>query len=218
METSLTDWVILYTHQVRGELEQLPRIFSFLRQLKAQYRTAIYGDDNPEITGPRFMVLDLGDSCSADVWHCQVTGGRSALFAFDSMGYEAANVEGIFNPRTWQQMNDNVHMALIDSAHPQKRQDEFFMAIDPLSASENLAINLHPAETTELKNKVLHLATCAHGEVGAVHLTKIDTAFHLQSHEVHPMPRRTPADPTIAGVIDFVISEARYFVKRQKKP
>ena len=93
METPLT---ILYTHDLRGDLDALPRLYSFLRQLKAHYASEevvqVCALDPAQPPG-RILLLDLGESCAPEVWHCQVSGGRSTLVVLDGMGYDAARVD-----------------------------------------------------------------------------------------------------------------------------
>src|SRR5215469_5357793 len=71
---------ILYIACLRGRLEALPRLYTLLKHERATVR-------GPSIT------LDLGESCAPDVWLCGVTGGRAALVAMDSMGFDAFYID-----------------------------------------------------------------------------------------------------------------------------
>jgi hypothetical protein len=77
---------VLYTARLRGEIERLPWLYTFLRDLRARAE------------GAAVLLLDLGDSCAPGVWHCEVTGGRSMWVALDGMGYHAANVNEVLTP------------------------------------------------------------------------------------------------------------------------
>ncbi len=91
---------ILYTANIRGDLALLPRLYTFLKSLQADLRQFAPEDESEVMlcaVQPRpvqTLLLDLGDSCAPDVWHCAATGGRSTLIALDAMGYHAANVTG----------------------------------------------------------------------------------------------------------------------------
>ena len=114
MEKPLT---LFYTANVRGQLDLLPRLHTFLRQLKAQPV-----DDEftvmlcaVEPLQRQFLLLDLGAACADDVWHCAVTGGRSALIVMDAMGYQAANVSGYLTAEARTRLEANLlQLALLD--------------------------------------------------------------------------------------------------------
>ena len=143
METPL---IILYTHRLRGEIELLPRLYSFQRQLKAYYTSEdvvqVCALDPAQAPG-RVLLLDLGESCTADVWHCGVTNGRSTLVLLDGMGYEAARVSDA--PALRAQMGDGVRLALVDEAHPHKVED-VVIAAGAVPEAHNLTIQLVAGE------------------------------------------------------------------------
>ncbi len=123
MEEPLT---ILYTANLRGDLERLPRLHTFLRQLKNQ-RPA----DEPDVmlcavepVARRILLLDAGNACALDTWHCAATGGRSALIVLDAMGYQAANVAGFLTAEGRARLDANyLGIALVDEAHPWQSGD-----------------------------------------------------------------------------------------------
>ena len=215
METPLT---ILYTHNLRGDLDVLPRIYSFLRQLKAYYASEevvqICALDPAQPPG-RTLLLDLGDNCAPDVWHCQVSGGRSTLVVLDGMGYDAALVEDAAGKA--EKMGTGVRMALVDDQRPFTLEDALIMGGKPLESPPNfLKIQLFPAKTTRFDDNTLFLAELSGSQqVGAAQLTRIAGNWALTRHEIHDLPRRALPDPTIAAAVEFVISEARYAQKRR---
>lgn len=216
METPLT---ILYTHNLRGDLDALPRLYTFLRQLKALYAEQVVQvcADDPAAAPGRVLLLDLGESCAPDVWHCTVTNGRSVLVLLDGMGYDAARVSDA--PALRAKMGDGVSMALADGAHPHAIEDVLLTA--STDALENngytLQINLSVAEATRMVGNRLYLAGLnGNQQVGTARLTQVLGRWTLTAHEIHELPQRTLPDPTIAGSVDFVISEARYAQKRQR--
>ena len=117
METPLT---VFYTCDLRGDLDALPRMQTFLRQLKALYgedAVRVCADD-PAPPGGRFLLLDIGGSCAPDVWHCDASGGRSMPVALDGMGYHAINVSGFFAPDAREKIGGSIQIALVDDDHP----------------------------------------------------------------------------------------------------
>jgi hypothetical protein len=115
MDTPLT---LLYTHNLRGDLSLLPRLHTFIKQLKA-----LEVDDEDDVMlclvqpqTRRFVLIDLGGSCAPDVWHCAVTGGRSMLMVLDAMGYAAVSAADL-TPDARAKLADSAQMGLIDAAH-----------------------------------------------------------------------------------------------------
>lgn len=218
METPLT---ILYTHGLHGDLDALPKLYSFLRQLKAYYTSEEVVQVcalDPAAAPGRVLLLDLGDSCAPDVWHCAASGGRSTLVVLDGMGYDAARVESAAEKKA--KMGDGVRLALIDGETSREIDDVLFTAIDAKmdDSRHTLHIVLHPAAATHLDGKTLSLASLSGTEkVGAAQLAKVAGGWALTGHEIHDLPRRILSDPTIAASVDFVLSEARYAQKRQAK-
>ena len=215
METPLT---VLYTHNLRGDLDVLPRLYAFLRQLKAYYSSEevvqVCALDPAQPPG-RTLLLDLGENCVPDVWHCQVSDGRSTLVVLDGMGYEAARVDDAAGKAA--KMGAGVRMALVDEAHPFALEDALIMARIPLESSPNLLkICLFPAEKTHFDDNTLFLAKLSGSQqVGAAQLTHLIGGWTLTAHEIHDLPRRTLPDPTIAAAVEFVVSEAKYAQKRR---
>lgn len=138
------------------------------------------------------VMVDLGNSCSPDVWHCNVTGGRSTLMVLDAMGYTAANIVGM-DTDVYEKISEQILMTLIID-------DKQTIPID-----DNLQLSLRPSESTHIENNVLYLAPP--DGVGVVEIHQ----GGVQSVENKPMPASILPDPSIAGVVDFVISEARYY-------
>jgi hypothetical protein len=217
VETPLT---ILYTANLRGDLELLPRLYTFLRQLKAHYTSEevvqICADDPAQARGS-VLLLDLGESCTPEVWHCEVTDGRSMLVVLDGMGYDAARVSDAREKQA--KLGDNVHLSLVDAATP--------LAIDDVAITEDdrwggfethpytLQITLNSAESTHLDEDCLYLAAVEAGQVGAAVLTRLIGHWSLVTYEIHDLPRRILPDPTITASVEFVLGEARYAQKRK---
>jgi hypothetical protein len=195
---------ILYTANIRGDLDLLPRLHTFLRRLKAQ---PVEDEEAVMICAvepmlPQNLLLDLGGSCAPEVWHCAATEGRSTLIVLDAMGYDAANVAGLLTEAARERLRENyVRMALVEDA-PFER--------------DGLSIRLIPAPATRLNGDTLSLAGVNAGQVGLVRVGKLSGRWTLFEHEILNLPPETPPDPTIAGAVDFVLSEARLYQRRHR--
>jgi hypothetical protein len=195
MEAPLT---LLYTYGLRGDLDRLPRLHSLLKALREEAQG-------------RVLTLDLGRSCDPAVWPCDVTEGRSTLIALDAMGYTAANVADDLDAANRDRLRDQVMMALVDDAHPHQDDNWTLVTNGAASDSARLTISLRVAETTALEDGLLRLGAVDQTEVGVVRLH----AGQSVSAEVRTVPAHLPADPTIAGTVDFIKAEARYYQKRR---
>ncbi|MBZ0296404.1 MAG: hypothetical protein K8L99_27835 [Anaerolineae bacterium] len=219
MEKPLT---ILYTANIRGELELLPRLHTFLRQLRSQ---PLVNEDDVTLCAlqppppRRFLLLDLGASCDTSAWHCAVTGGRSALIVLDAMGYQAANVSGFLTEEGRSRLDANLmNMALVDEHTPWSDHEMWITAQATSHPTDKLLhIHLTPADRTRLEGRTLQLASVEQGQVGIAHIDSADGngKLALSGHGWQPLPPRTAPDPTIAATVDFVLSEARLFQRRQ---
>jgi len=203
METSLT---LFYTYRLRGNLALLPRLYTFLRRLREQYAEAGH-----------VLLLDLGESCADDVFPCALTGGRSTLIALDAMGYDAANVSSQLSPEVRQQLETmHFQMVLVDAEHAYQK-DGISARVVPgecISAGQ-FCIDLNPASETRLDGSVLQLAEVAQGQVGVAALDMSEQAVRLTAVRALDVPRDVPHDPTIAGTVEFILSEARYLQRKQ---
>src|SRR5688572_28849719 len=113
MDTPIT---LLTNHNLRGDIELLPRLFTFIKHLRA-----LDVDDEDDVMlcalqpqARRILLVDLGESCAPDAWHCKATGGRSMLVTLDAMGYDAANVSGQLSPEERAKLADTAQMELVD--------------------------------------------------------------------------------------------------------
>ena len=121
---------ILYTSNLHGNLDLLPRTQTFLRYLKSlpiDESDVMLCAVQPQT--PRFFLLDLGNACAPDIWHCTATAGRSTLIALDAMGYHAANVTDALTPESRIRLRDNLlGMALIDTDSAWQQDDLNFVS------------------------------------------------------------------------------------------
>ncbi len=198
---------LLYTAGIAGDLALLPRLFTFIQQLKA--------------TMPQpALLLDLGGSCRAESWHCRVTGNRSTLIALDGMGYHAANVDGLLEREARDQLADIVTMGLVDARHDWRFQPPpdgmpiVRAALDAMDEADCLQIVLAPAAATRLEGRALFLRGVDKGEVGKARLD-LRGGPRLVSARIHAMPPDTPPNPGIAGMVEFIEAEARLLARKR---
>ncbi|HEX2907866.1 MAG TPA: hypothetical protein VHO69_13440 [Phototrophicaceae bacterium] len=199
---------LFYSANLRGDLERLPRLYTFIKAL-------VSGDRSRTApTSEQFLLLDLGNACAPEVWHCAVTEGRSMLIGLDAMGYHAARVSITAAARA--RLHDNLlALALVDLDHPWQNGNILVTASDSsdqLSAENGLRVVLAPAATTYLDGRILHLADVQSEQVGIVQVS-LEPA--LLYHRIETLPPQTLPDPTITATIDFVLSEARAVQRRR---
>ncbi|MBZ0290575.1 MAG: hypothetical protein K8I30_23325 [Anaerolineae bacterium] len=221
---------IFYTANIRGDLALLPPLFTFLKSLRNDLARFAPEDEDEVMLcmvqppPARILLLDLGDSCAAEVWHCAATGGRSTLVALNAMGYHAANVSGILSPESRARLAENMmEMALVDVDYPWEDQGVVLSIFPPslrpsadtLAGLSKLHISLTADTTTRLVGHLLYLARVEAGQIGTAYIGGTDSEPQLLADAIFDLPANTPPDPTISGTVDFVTSEARFFAKRQ---
>lgn len=190
---------LLYTASLNGQIELLPRLYTFLRTLRSEFQPA--------------LVIDLGDACAADVWHCADTDGRSMLIVLDGMGYTAANARAL-DAEDQERVRGQSVMALVDAEHPHIEQDCLF-ALTPTQGDGHLCVLMQPDAITSLDGNVLRLQAVSGAEIGVARVAMSPDGSSLLSAETRLLPAGTAPDATIAGVVDFVLAEARYYGKRK---
>lgn len=185
---------LMYTANLRGDLDSLPRLLTWLKAHPPDY------------------LVDLGESCSPQVWHCAVTGGRSMLIALDGLGYDAVNASHL-SPDDRERLADGLLSTALIAPGYRRIKDYCVFSVEPVEKGGLLNVILAPAAHTHLDGTRLYLAPVAQGEIGAVMIAWGDTPM-IRDYTIHTIPPDTPPDATISGIVDFVISEARYYQKR----
>ena len=208
METPL-DLTILYTCNIRGDLHLLPRLYTYIERLKT------------DMQGNKLLLLDLGESCNPEIWHCKATGGRSTLIVLDGMGFHAANVAGMLATPQREKVEDIIIMQLVDEHHtwrvklPTWQPEGINVTCQPVDDPKlRLQIIMIPAEDTHILGNQLHLQTVEAGQVGTAHI-RLSDMLTLTEQRVFTMSPETLPNATIVGAVEFVEGEARYFMKQQ---
>ena len=196
---------ILYTQHIDGDLGILPQLYTFLQQLKQEH------DLNA-------LILDIGNACSEDIWHCEVTNGRSTVIVLDAMGYHAVNVSGFMPDTQRDSLRNDVSLGLVTARHmwryyvPPVRDDDIVIAGQATPAM-TLCIVVAPHDQNLLENRMLFLKAIAKGEVG---LVKVDMQEMVILEEtVFAMPKGIKPDATIAASVELVEEEAEFIQKRR---
>ena len=201
---------ILYTQNIQGKLYLLPRIATLLKQLKKK------------IDG-RYCLLDAGNSCNDSDPLCKTTEGRASIIVLDAIGYDAVNVTGFLSPVIRQKLSQNyLQIALVDETHPFEKDGVTYSQHPPSSQTPHLHIALQTTPETYILPQstqgfiyTLHLQTIQAGQIGLVKVRINDTNSSLMQTDIHTVTANILPDPTIAGTLDFVRDEARYYEKRQ---
>lgn len=199
---------LLYTANIAGDLALLPRLFTFLQQLRSDWPQPI-------------LLLDLGGTCADEVWHCRETSGRSTLIALDAMGYHAANIAGTLDDKNRETLAEQVTMALVDAGRdwlyrvPPVVDESIRVRLSPRDDEARLQIVLSPAECTSIEGNAVFLQGVCAGQVGEAEVD-LQHAPALVAARVHAMPPDTPPNPSIAGTVEFVEQEARLLARKRE--
>lgn len=188
------DMNIIYTHNLNGHLDHFPRLFTHIKAISTRL-------------SPKSLLLDLGGSCHPTQWHCEATNGRSALIVLDAMGYDAVNTYGLLSEQSYAKLKDQVLMKLIQDAQAHIIKNGM-LALSPVS-SEGVwmpKICLTPSDNTVIQDDWLYLTKIVGDEVGIVQIDGDNI-----SHQIEKIPANTIPDPTISGVVDFVLAEAKLY-------
>lgn len=196
---------ILYTQHINGDLSLLPRLYTYLQQLKQEYDT-------------QALILDIGNACADDVWHCEVTKGRSTMLVLDAMGYHAVNISGFMPDTQRDSLKTDVSIGLITARHmwryfvPPMRDDDIVIAGQATPAM-TLCIVAAPHDENHLENRMLFLKAIVKGEVGFVKVAMQEMVILEES--VFAMPKGVKPDATIAASVELVEEEAEFIQKRR---
>ncbi len=197
---------LFYTQRLRGDLQRLPRLHSFLQEQKQRL-------------DPHALLIDLGESCAPEVWHCAATEGRSTLIVLDAMGFHAANVIGVVDEGQRDSLRGTLSTGLLDERRswrynvPPVEDNDIVVATTAVPALK-LCIVAVPAQHTRLEHRTLHLASTAPHNVG---LVQIDVeAQQITLAESLAVPPGLRPDPTISATVDFVEDEARFYQHKRR--
>ncbi len=197
---------IFYTAALRGRLETLPRLFTFIRR----ERLGVNGVS---------ILLDLGESCVPDHWLCAATGGRALLVAMDSMGYDAfclSQTDALYaDSVTLGKLRDTILTPIITAEQPltltRHYADEPRISLTITCASDSQVVWVNiGSESVELAER------WAEPLIGRINVTVGDDNRLITHSMRYALPEAVMPDPTISSVIEFVESEAHYAIRKRQ--
>ncbi|MCU0465334.1 MAG: hypothetical protein MUF38_12300 [Anaerolineae bacterium] len=190
---------ILYTHDLRGDLNALPRLATQLQRLRAD--------------AGRVVCVDLGGACAPDVWHCDQTGGRSMVVALDGCGYAAAHADTLQPAARADLSRAILSMQVVDDTHPARVGAIAYHSTPDAHPSAELTIYLRPSDATGFEGGLLRLMRVPRLHIG---LAEVEPAARaVIRSDVVAVPPATRPDPTISGLVEFITSETRLAHKKR---
>lgn len=179
---------LFVTGHCEGDLGYLPRLHTALQQRITQLGSKAYR-------------IDAGRAWSAASWICQATENRAPYIILDAMGFDIAFADGL-RADGFEKLEDQLMMRLADPnqlAQLETPIAELLLRVDESSVQ------------AQISDGVLSLPIPAFGQIlqlGFVGAT-------IQQQDILTVEPSTLPDATIAGTIEFVMSEARYYQKNQ---
>lgn len=211
---------VLYTAQLRGHLDRLPRLFSLIQRVRGT-------------TSDPVLLVDLGGSCDPQVWECAATGGRATLFVLDAMGYDLA----CLSPEDSARLTDNALHKLVARVNmpvcgPARTGLPGYVthqagALRVTLAAAAVPLDVLPATTdvvvtpaakgtpAKLSGRHLYLPSVAGDRLGTARLIFGDLDGSRQPVAVQAYEEAiTPdlrVDATVAAAVSFVRDEVRQY-------
>ena len=182
---------VLVTANIQGELDMLPRLYTAIRRIKDSIDGTV-------------LLIDTGRAWSPNSWICRATENRAPYIALDAMGYDAAVADGL-SPQEFDKVSAQVQMQLV------------VPGVQFNFASNAVGLSFVPdesAETVSIQSARVRLPLPSQGAI--LHL-KLENQTIAQQHTIS-ITDTTPPDPTIAGAVEFIVSEARYYQKKRDTP
>lgn len=201
---------LLYTANIKGKLALLPRLATLIRRERQASEGLV-------------LLLDVGDTCAADVWICRATLGRAPLLVLDAIGYDAALVGGPekapIPPEALRHLRETAGMLTPIWGRPARllrRGVEFaVVTVNDASPIEKGVIMVDRTRPTapDVGTPGAILGDVHQGVLARVDMTWPEwTVRSVGQMSIEP---GVPPDPSIAAVIELVENEARYLAEQQ---
>lgn len=145
--------------------------------------------------------IDTGRAWSAESWECAVTGNRAPYIVFDAMAYHTVFADGL-DASTRDLLQAQMLTQLV------VEQGQLMTSVQPLTFRRDIHLQ-HPI----FKDHVLYLPLPPKGIIQQI--TILDET--IQQIKTIDIPSSALPDPTIAATVEFVVGEARYYLKKQGK-
>lgn len=207
--TGISTVTLLYTANIRGKLDLLPRLFTLIQR------------EQQQATGPVFL-LDLGDTCTPDAWICRATEGRAPFLALDGMGYDAALIgareQVPIPPASLQRLSDSMIMSVIIWQREKTlTKREITLTVAPGMPPPDQPGVIQIDRSTDAQPAVGTTQPVL-GDVAQGHLARVDLNWPdwtVTANRVIAITDATPADPTITAVVELVETEAHHYTHTQ---
>jgi len=194
---------VFVTAHIEGDLDLMPRLYTAIRGAK---------DTVPGAS----LLIDTGRAWDAKSWICGATENRAPYFVLDAMGYDAAFADGLVH---FDKLHGELQMQLLVP------EAQFAYDVNGVKLSLGVATNTDEAA---IQSGQVRLPMPSQGVI--LHLTLdltqdsapqqiIQQTIIQQTIIQQTIIRLTDAhlpDPTIAGAVEFIVSEARYYQKKRE--
>lgn len=195
---------ILFTQDLRGDLDFVPKLGRMLWRLRAEDQTNV--------------TVDLGAACDRSVWHCDATDGRSMLIALDGMNYAAANTEGLEENVRPHLSRALVGLRAVDRKYPAKLGPfQMVTQLPPDGIPDApLVLVLAPHDSTRVEGNAVFFPRVPRYAIGRVRVALLPKV-EIVSVETLTVPPDMPPDPTLTAMVEFIESEARQYAAKRKR-
>jgi hypothetical protein len=180
---------VFVTANMQGDLDMLPRLYTAIRRAR-------------ELVPNTALLIDTGRAWSAESWVCTATENRAPYFALDAMGYDAAFADGL-SLAEFDKLRGELQMQLLAS------EAQFDYALNGVNLSFGVATN---TDAASMQSGLVRVPMPTRGLI--LHMT-LDAQTITQQTVLRLTDAHLP-DPTIAGAVEFIVSEARYYQKKRE--
>lgn len=179
---------VLVTAHLGGDLAFMPKMFTVIKRLKQTLNTKVF-------------LVDTGLAWSSESWVSAVTQHRAPYMVLDGMAYHLAFADGL-DARSRAILQPHMFVQLIEN-EGQLTHETFALTVrreaalvEPQWAENGLILPMPP------KGQILQVQLDPE-KSQVVDVAKID------------VPPNTLPDPSITATVNFVVSEAHHYVKKQ---
>lgn len=178
---------LLITANIGGDLAYMPRLFTVMKHLKQSLATKVF-------------LIDAGRACSEESWVCVATENRAPFIVMDGMAYNIAFADGL-TPQRRDFLQEQMFTRLIFETGEVTYEDITLTIQRKFDLTEPV-----------LENHLLKLPLPPKGIIQ--HLEINQNSIH--QNELIEVPLTILPDPTITATVEFVMGEARYYLKKQE--
>ena len=178
---------LLITANSLGDMAYFPRLYTAIKSYRQQLGAT--------------LLIDTGAAWSSAAWLCVATENRAPYIILDAMGYTAAFADGL-GVAQYEKVQSLLQMQLIPPTDTRS-----------LPIQDSALTVRAGAVQVSIEDDILVLPLPP--QYSLLHLTIALNPLRLVDSNVIGISPTTLPDPTIAGAVDFVADEARYYQKLQ---